>query len=57
MGALHEDQYTSWSYLAQLFIEWEMFQTEFVDEIKTHFMCNSVLVESHAIYEIMCQIF
>jgi len=34
-----------------------MFQTEVVDEIKTHFMCSSVLVESHAVYEIMWQIF
>ena len=26
-----------WSYVAQLFLEWEMFQTEVVGKIKTHF--------------------
>ena len=25
-----------WSYVAQLFVEWEMFKTEVVEEIKTH---------------------
>jgi len=24
-----------WSYLADFFLEWEMFQTKFVEEIKT----------------------
>jgi hypothetical protein len=27
----------SWSYLAQFFLEWKMFQTKFVDRVKTHF--------------------
>ena len=27
------------SYLAHFFLEWEMFQTEFVDKIKTHILC------------------
>jgi hypothetical protein len=26
-----------WSYLALFFLEWEMFQTKFVEEIKIHF--------------------
>jgi hypothetical protein len=25
-----------WSYLAQFFLEWEMFQTEVIEKIKTH---------------------
>ena len=29
-----------WSYLAQFFLEWEMFQTKFVEEIKTHILCS-----------------
>ena len=29
-----------WSYLSQFFIEWEMFRTEFVEEIKTHILCS-----------------
>ena len=29
-----------WSYLAQFFIEWEMFQTKVVEEIKTHIFCS-----------------
>jgi len=27
-----------WSYLAQFFLEWEMFQTKVVVEIKTHIL-------------------
>jgi hypothetical protein len=27
----------SWSYLAELFLEWEMFQAEVVEKIKTRF--------------------
>ena len=29
-----------WSYLAQFFIEWEMFQTNLVEKIKTHILCS-----------------
>ena len=29
-----------WSYLAQFFSEWEMFQTKFVEKIKTHILCS-----------------
>ena len=28
------------SYLAQFFIEWEMFQTEIVEKIKIHILCS-----------------
>ena len=27
------------SYLAQLFLDWEMFQTKVVEKIKTHILC------------------
>ena len=29
-----------WSYLVQFFLEWEMFQTQVVGEIKTHIVCS-----------------
>ena len=29
-----------WSYLAQLLLEWEMFQTEVVEKTKTHIVCS-----------------
>jgi hypothetical protein len=29
-----------WQYLAELFLEWEMFQTKVVEKIKTHFLCS-----------------
>jgi hypothetical protein len=29
-----------WSYLAQLFLELEMFQTKVVEKIKTHILCS-----------------
>jgi len=30
-----------WSYLAQFFLEWEMFQTKVVEKLKTHFMFSN----------------
>jgi hypothetical protein len=30
-----------WSHLAQFFLEWEMFQTKAVEQMKTHFMFNN----------------
>jgi hypothetical protein len=29
-----------WQYLAELFLELEMFQTKVVEEIKTHILCS-----------------
>jgi len=29
-----------WSYLAHFFLEWEMFQTNVLEEIKTHILCS-----------------
>ena len=37
----NEDQYTFLSYLAQLFLERKMFQTNFVQKIKTHFVLSN----------------
>jgi hypothetical protein len=42
-----------WSYLAQFFLEWAMFQAKFVEKIITHFMLNNVFPENRAVYEIM----
>ena len=35
-----------WSYLAEFFLEWEMFQTKFVEKIKTHFIFNNFFEKS-----------
>ena len=32
-----------WSYLAQFFLEWEMFRTKVVQKIKTHILCSVTL--------------
>jgi hypothetical protein len=29
-----------WQYLAEFFLEWEIFQTNVVDKIKTHILCS-----------------
>ena len=29
-----------WQYLAELFLEWEMFQLKVVDKIKTYILCS-----------------
>jgi hypothetical protein len=39
-GTLPETNVHCWSYLAQFFLEWEIFQTEFVNKIKTHILCS-----------------
>jgi len=43
-----------WSYLARLFLEWEMFQTKVVEKIKTHILYSvTFFPENRAVYEIM----
>jgi hypothetical protein len=47
---LHEDQYTFPIYLAQFFLEWEMFQTKVVEKFKTHILC------SIKVFRILCRL-
>jgi len=39
------------SYLAPFFLEWEMFQTQVVEKIKTHILCSVTFFGNRAIYE------
>jgi hypothetical protein len=32
-----------WWYVAEFFLEWEMFQTQVVEKKNTHFMFNNIL--------------
>jgi len=42
------------SYLAEFFLESEMFQTKFVEEIKTHILCSvTFFFETRTFYEVM----
>jgi len=41
------------SYLAQFFLEWEMFQTNIVEKIKTHILCPKTYFLNRAVYEVM----
>ena len=41
-----------WIYLAQLFLEWEMFQTKVGKKIKTHILCSKNSSENCALCEI-----
>jgi hypothetical protein len=41
-----------WSYLAQLFLEWKIFQIKFVEKHETHIFCSVTFFENGAIYEI-----
>ena len=43
-----------WEYLAELFLEWEIFRTKYVQKIKTHFIFNDFFFENRAVYKIMC---
>jgi hypothetical protein len=47
---LHEDL---WWYLAEFFLEWEMFQTEVVEKIKTRILCSITSLQKLCPYEIM----
>ena len=42
-----------WSYLAQFFLEWEMFQIKLVKKIKKHTLCSIFFPENRTFYEIM----
>jgi hypothetical protein len=45
-----------WQYLAGLFLEWEIFQTNVVSKIKTDILCSvNFLSKNRAVYEIMWQ--
>jgi hypothetical protein len=51
---MHTNMYC-WSYLPQFFLEWEMFQTNVVEKIKTHILCSITcffFLQNPAIYEI-----
>ena len=40
-----------WQYLAEVFWQWEMFQTKVVEEIKTHILYSITFSENRAVYE------
>jgi hypothetical protein len=42
-----------WSYLAQFFLEWEMFQTNVLEKINRDFYVQGRFFEIRAVYEIM----
>ena len=41
------------TYVAQFFLEWEIFRTEVVEEMKTHFLFPITLFENRTVYKIM----
>ena len=41
-----------WSYLAQFFLEWEMFQTNVVEKLKTRILCSvTIFRKSRRLWE------
>jgi hypothetical protein len=43
-----------WQYLAEFFLEWEMFQVKVGEKIKTHFIFNNLLsCENRTVCDIM----
>jgi len=40
-----------WSYLAQFFKEWELFQTQFIEKIKIHLMINTFFSTWHLLWD------
>jgi hypothetical protein len=41
-----------WQYLAELFLEWEIFEINVVEKIKTHILCSINVSECRAVNEI-----
>jgi len=41
-----------WSYLAQFFLKWKLFQIKVIDKIKKHILCSVTFFENRAVYEI-----
>ena len=41
-----------WQYLAKFFLEWEMFQIEVVEKMKTYIIFTNFFLENRAVYEI-----
>ena len=41
------------SYIAQLFLEWEIFQARVVEKIKSQILISITFFENYAVYEIM----
>jgi len=39
-------------YIAEFFIEGEIFQTKFVEKVSTHILCSITFPENLAVYEI-----
>jgi hypothetical protein len=46
-----------WSHLSHFCLEWEFFRTKVVEEIKTQFISNDIVLENRAIYEITWKIY
>jgi hypothetical protein len=42
-----------WRYLAEFFLEWEMFQIQVAEKIKTHILCSVTIFRKSCRYEIM----
>ena len=42
-----------WQYLAELFLEWEMFQIEVVDKIEIYILSSVIFSENRTVYEMM----
>jgi hypothetical protein len=40
MDTVHVDKVNYWHYVAELFVEWEIFQANYVEKIKTHILCS-----------------
>ena len=45
-----------WQYLAELFLEWEIFQIKVAEKIKTSILCSATFSENCAVYDIMSKI-
>ena len=52
MSISHEEKHTFVSYLAQFFLEWEIFQTKILEKIRTFNLCSVTPPQNHTVYEI-----
>jgi hypothetical protein len=53
MGTLHEDVFSIYDDITEFFLQWEMFQTQVVEKIRTCFMLNNSFSENLGVHETM----
>jgi hypothetical protein len=53
---MQTDRYNLWSYLAQFFLEWEMFQTKVTEKVEKHILWSVTFLSRKSSVEKYCAV-